>query len=621
MSSYQPFLIANFREGLLLDREPWLLPPKAFARLRNAQLKRGVLKKRLGYTLWQNFPYAVKSELLVELILDGGYANSEFEQTIDGGYADSEFDQIIDALRTIWGELANKPIQPKSVSFTDGSQIITDDGNGILTGDGSGAINYDTGEYNITFNSATSGDETCDYQYHPGNPIMGIYNFYTSTGSSQLLVFDTKRMARYDPLDGRLIDICEQDIWTGDEADYIWTEIIKDKMYITNNIDRVKSWDGGTLETPVFDINGDGQNDIDCCLLIFNYKGHMVLLRTTENGTLHAQRARWSKAGLPEDFTNDGFVDAPTLDWIVGADFLGDDLIVFFERSIWALKYTHDPDLPFRWEKIVSTDGAYATFSVVSFSNELLALGATSLIGTDGLDSYSITDKIPDIVLNINANKFHYAYAVIIEENSEMLMLYPPVDEERNKETLVLNYDDNAWSIFTLEGTVFGYFEQQSDLTWDDIEATWDEIEWSWDDKEIQAGYPTTLMGGYNGEIFILNNGGDDNGKPIGFDVETGWLNPFIKEGRQARLGWVDFLVTRDPNISLTVEFYVDHLTSPYVSQTITFADGSDDEKIWIRAYAGARGGFHKIRLYHKVSNQTPEIHAMMIYFKPEGKL
>ena len=592
MSSFQPYLIADFRQGLLLDREPWLLPPQAFSRLKNAYLQNGVLKKRLGYQLWHKFPHAVNDEEI------GSSGATNYT-----------------------GTLAHKPIQPKSVSFTDGTQTLTDDGNGNLTGDGSGTIDYDTGAYDITFNSSTSGDVTCDYQYYPGLPIMGIYNYYASTGSYQLLAFDTKRMARYDPLQDRLIDVCGADTWTGGESDYFWTEIALDKMYITNNVDRVMAWDGSSLTTPVFDIDGDSNNDVDCCLLMFYYKGHMVLLRTTENGTLHAQRARWSKANMPEDFTNDGYVDAPTLDWIMGADFIGEDLVVWFERSVWILKYTNDPDLPFRWEQVVSTDGCYSTFSVVPFSDEILALGPTTIYGTDGIDVYSIDKKIPDFVLNINPQKFNYVYSAVIEENRQVLMLYPAAGYDRNNMMLVLNYDDNAWSTFELPGTVIGYYEQQSDFTWDDIEYSWDEIEWAWDDKELQAGYPTTLMGTYDGEIVQLNTGGSDAGDPIELDIQTGWLNPFIKEGKQARLGWVDLLVRRDPDISLQVEFYVDNMTSPYATQTVTFDDGTDKEKVWIRAYAGGRGDVHKIRLYHNASGQTAEIHAIVPYFKAEGRI
>jgi hypothetical protein len=49
-SSYKPFLIADFDTGLVLDKEPWLLPQDAFESLKSCYLRDGVLEKRKGHT-------------------------------------------------------------------------------------------------------------------------------------------------------------------------------------------------------------------------------------------------------------------------------------------------------------------------------------------------------------------------------------------------------------------------------------------------------------------------------------------------------------------------------------------------------------------------------------------
>ena len=53
--------------------------------------------------------------------------------------------------------------------FTDGTQQLVDDNNGGFIGDGFGTINYTTGDYDITFNSTTTGAVTCDYQWENSN--------------------------------------------------------------------------------------------------------------------------------------------------------------------------------------------------------------------------------------------------------------------------------------------------------------------------------------------------------------------------------------------------------------------------------------------------------------------
>ena len=68
-----------------------------------------------------------------------------------------------------------------NIVFTDGTQTMTDNNNGTFTGDGTGAINYTTGEYDITFTSTTTGSVTCDYTWENSNN-GGITDFtYSAT--------------------------------------------------------------------------------------------------------------------------------------------------------------------------------------------------------------------------------------------------------------------------------------------------------------------------------------------------------------------------------------------------------------------------------------------------------
>ncbi|MFZ2097192.1 MAG: hypothetical protein WAV05_11205, partial [Anaerolineales bacterium] len=464
--------------------------------------------------------------------------------------------------------LANIPLRPGDlvISTSDDGEEFTDNGDGTLTGDdgGSGTIDYLTGEWSITYgsNPGTGHSITADYDYYPGLPIMGIVTFYTDAGSSQFLVFNTRRVNKYDPLTGKLEDIVGSDIFTGVDSDFFWFENWKDRLFITNNVDRVKIYDGTTFSDLDMDYDGDSNNDVDTCLLIFSYKGHLVLLRTTEKGYHAPHTARWSVANSYTNWKESeggGYVNCPSLDWIMGGDFIGDDLIATMERSIWALKYTGDVNLPFKWENVKSTEGNYSTHSLAAFSDELIFLGPVNLVATDGLDVYGIDEKIPDFTLNFNQEGFKYCYGCVIEELRQYILSYPSMDAEISDSLLMMNYEEQTWADFKLPMHCFGYFNQMEDLTWDDVELTWDEIEWSWDEKELQAGYPITLGGSHDGVIYKMNDGGSDKGDPIDLDIESGHWNPYVDKGRKARLGWIDFLVERDPNISVDIEFYLDH--------------------------------------------------------------
>jgi hypothetical protein len=68
------------------------------------------------------------------------------------------------------------------ILITDGVETFTDDFNGVLTGDqgGTGTINYMTGEYDVTFNSAAAGAVTADYSWEDSNN-GGVTDFRYTT--------------------------------------------------------------------------------------------------------------------------------------------------------------------------------------------------------------------------------------------------------------------------------------------------------------------------------------------------------------------------------------------------------------------------------------------------------
>ncbi len=56
-------------------------------------------------------------------------------------------------------------------------------------------------------------DNTAEYNFYPGLPVMGIWEHYTATGR-YLLAFDTKRMCKYNTATSLLNDMAEEDTWT-----------------------------------------------------------------------------------------------------------------------------------------------------------------------------------------------------------------------------------------------------------------------------------------------------------------------------------------------------------------------------------------------------------------------
>lgn len=599
--AYQPFLIANLAYGLEMGLQPWLLPTDAFAELQNAYLSRGVLYKRKGYEAFGRLVHQAIDEVL-------GTGNG--------------------ADKTFAGTLANFPARPGDIEISDGVETFTDaTGGGVLTGSagGTGTIVYATGVYSVTFHAAPLGavKVLATYHWFPGLPCMGMWNYTNSSGGQDFLAFTRKRVNRFNVPAQRFEDISGIDTFTGDDNEFFWMANWLNQAFLTNGKDQLQIYNGATIVPMVIDLDVpvDGVNDVNSALLVFPVKDRLVLLRTVEDGATYAQRARWSPVGKYTDWEPTDYVDAPTHEWIMGAAWIRNDLIVWFERSIWALRYTGDVRLPFRWLRIAPNEGLTSKMSLGDFSDEILGMGPTRLVGTDGIETYNVDDRVPNMILSMNQAKLDYCFAAVLDELNQMWISFPSLASDLPDKALVLNFDEKSFSIFTLPMFAFGYFDNQEDLTWDDIDLTWDEIEWAWDERSMQAGYPILLGADYQGYVWKMNYGGSDNGAAIEFAARSGRMNPFVKQGKKARLGWVDFLVDRDPGIDLTVEYRINHEAVAWMTEVITLDDGSDDEKIWVRSYVGCEAEFHQIRIYNNQAGQTPVIHAVMPWFCPGGSV
>lgn len=194
-SSFQAFLISEFKSGLFNYLEPWTRPVDAFDPLSNAYIYRGTLNKRKGFTIFGRISYRDNN-----IALGSGITHYT-------------------------GTLTTKPIVAGSFASTDGVETFTDNGDGTLTGSagGTGTINYTTGAWVLDFNVAVAANTNIRATYNPnvGRPIMGIKTWTSeATGSKTLVVMDTRRMAKYNNTTNQFepVDSISQPIWVGDGA-------------------------------------------------------------------------------------------------------------------------------------------------------------------------------------------------------------------------------------------------------------------------------------------------------------------------------------------------------------------------------------------------------------------
>jgi len=688
--AFKPYPIFDMRYGKTTEREPWLSPKDGFETLHDCHLRKGVLEKRRGYSLFGQIVHvntATKAPTLktdpVMGIFNWYSGATEQLMVMDAARVNKYITEDLRSTNktiTAFADAGGGEVQVTAASHGfDDYDIVTI----------SGTTNYN-GTYAITKVSASafkitdtwvSDDATGTASQEPLTDLThNKLRFKGTTGQNwtpaadeivenvggtaygtvAAVVSDTGSLADDDAagtiifqrgsVTGTFADtevLYEQgdhsniagiadgantdDEFTGDNTNFFWVENWREVSYFTNNNDPIQKYDGSYLTRLHIDLDVEGgpDNDITRCLLIFAIKNRLVIFNITETGDgTCRQRARWCDVLDVNTWKNASYKDAPTDEWIVAADFIGNKLIVVFERSVWEFAYTGDADEPFRWDRIDAVEGCYATMSLIAFSDEIFGVGPTKLIGTDGREAYGIDEKIPNFVLDWNIDSVAYCYGLVLDEEIQAWISYASAEASAHADgntycdsAIVLNYDDNSFSTYSLPIHVLGYSALESDVTWD-LSDAWEDIDWSWDEKSLQSGYPTTLMGSQDGKIYVLNDSGADDGEAIEFQAKMCRMNPYVEEGRQARLGWIDFLIDKDSGASFDVKFYLNSESDSYQTKEIACTEtGTSRDKVWKRAECGAVGDFHRIEITNNAVSNRPRIHAIVPYFEPAGRI
>lgn len=536
------FAIVNLRDGARRDVESFLLENDAFPLLENAYLFRGRIEKRSCFT-----PVGTDGRLKLSL---GNTGASPFTATLlDGTFSTG--------------------IPTGIASFRIGSVILTDPGGAspvtLLSTDAtySGTLNRATGALSIAHPAIAA----TPVYYVPGLPVMGLRVLeQDAINSEQLMAFDDRYSYQFDDGSNDFIiknffyTTANKFIWTGTNSDQFWSCNYARAFWATNNnagyhaaqdASPVAERDGirwygqesGSGNTGWANFNPQltvSPTYLTGGLVILPYKDRLVVLNTLEGANLAGtirfpQRARWSQNGTPfygvnptngsaqaDAWRSDvvgkgGFIDAPTQEFIVSAEFIKDTLIVYFERSTWQLVYTNNETLPFIWQKINTELGSESTFSIVPFDRGAFAVGNYGIITTDSVNVVRIDPKIPDEVFQIqNANDGVKRVSGIRDYNAQLVYFSYPirVDEDGDSVTydltfpnqvLVYNYLDGSWAEFDDSFTCFGYWQKFADITWAQLPVSWESRQVAWNSAVLQGRYPDVVAGNQRGFVVVFS--------------------------------------------------------------------------------------------------------------------
>lgn len=618
----QLITITEFKTGFDTYNEPENMPDDAFPLLDNANVFRGVVRKRRGYTLLG---------VLCVPISDISQANPAVATTsVDHGLLDGD---VINISGVVGMTEVNLGADPELNPFTvDNVTATTFELVGI---DSTSFTEYDSGGCVLM-------------------PVQGLHTRQTTGFLKDLVAFTPRLTFLFNTATDVFDNISGTTSWTGTLTDFFWPLNYQRSFWITNNIDPIRY----TYTTPVwedFTPDIDPSTTLQTALMIFPYKDRMVALSTTEGGMEFRQRVRYSQNGTAyvisdvpagEAFDVDswrqdipgkgGFRDAPTDQAIITAGFVRDILVVVFEFSAWKLRYTGNDSFPFVWERLHSQLGAESTYSVVGFDDGILSVGRAGITLSDTNQQKRIDQIIPDQVFDINNenNAQKRVHGIRDYQRQFVYWTYPSTNElEFPDKVLVYNYVERTWSTYTLSFTTFGEFRRVEALIWEDADQEWQTENSFWASGGLGDGFPEIVAGDQFSNVFrLLPEITADDGEGFNFNILTKKFNPWIDKGLQSKAVYMYLLISgTGEEGEITIQHFIDEAQTPtpIASYTVSTATNGQ-QKVWRRiALSGATSQYHQFLFTltdeqlanQNISTVDVEIYKIILEMAPSGRL
>ena len=369
--------------------------------------------------------------------------------------------------------------------------------------------------------------------------ITGFEEVFLTSGIEYLIAQTLTKIYYYEVVSGNWIDVSGSFSFTGDFSNLFSNEIVNDFLVMTNGKDVMKKWVPTTSITTL-----GGTPPI--AKYIKKFKNYLVAGNTIESGNQYPQRIRWSDTGLPESWTpgagsNAGYQDLTEgVDFITGIDLLGDWIIVFKERSIYAGYLSGTPGEIFAFDMKVDGTGCAAGSTIGSVKNFLFFMGFDNIYSFDGLNINTIGDNVKDEIFSLlNPAAIGQSFALVIDNLDEYHLFIPTGTNTYCDTEFIYNYRLNSWTRALKNVTRSGYYTKLTASTWDSAIGTWDAQTARWDDRTLLSDAPINVYGDFGGYVYQQDFSRNDlNGTPQDafFDTKDFTMSVFDRQKNFCRL-------------------------------------------------------------------------------------
>lgn len=287
-----------------------------------------------------------------------------------------------------------------------------------------------------------------------------------------------------------------------------WTGGSLNGVFVMNNgVDNPMFW-GGDTATNLATLTG--WTGTWKCQVLRPFKNFLVALDITKGSTRYPHMVKWSDIAVPGaiptswDETNPaldaGENDlAETSDQMVDAMVLGDSLIIYKERSMYAMTYVGAPYI-FRFQKLPNQSGMLARGCGVDTPVGHVVLTAGDVVVNQGNGVQSIANGAVRkyIFNNIDSTYYSRAFVTANPQRNEVWICFPYGNSEVCNRACVWNWIDKTWAIRTLTNVTYGAFGQvallSSSLNWSGDTETWEQDGSVWNENEYSPAEARLLM-------------------------------------------------------------------------------------------------------------------------------
>jgi hypothetical protein len=297
-------------------------------------------------------------------------------------------------------------------------------------------------------------------------------------------------------------------------------------LVMTNGVNVPYYWNGDT-GTDLAALTGWDTNER--CASIHAFKNYLVALDITKTSTRYPHMVKWSHSAVPgslptswdeTDVTKDaGEQDiAETPDLIVDALPLGDALVIYKDRSMFAMRFIGQPYI-FQFNRLPGDSGMLAKGcgAVTPLGHVVLTSGDVVLNTGNGVASIADGPVRRAIFSNIDSTNYKRAFVTTNPQRSEVLICYPAAGSTYCTKAAVWNWDTKAWGMRDLPNVTYGatgLLTTSTSDTWAADAETWASDISTWTENEYAPNEARLLLCS-SAKILAFDVGSTDDGATV----------------------------------------------------------------------------------------------------------